>query len=55
MEKEQREMSKRMNGQAISDCCMVAAESFCGIEQTTAHVEPVAVISDPGYGFEPII
>jgi hypothetical protein len=45
MEKEQREMSKRMNGQAISDCCMVAAKSFCGIEQTTARVEPVAIIS----------
>jgi hypothetical protein len=31
---------------------MVAAELFCGIEQMTALVEPVAIISDPGYGFE---
>ena len=34
---------------------MTAAESFCGMEQTTARVEPVAIISDPGYGFEPTI
>jgi hypothetical protein len=34
---------------------MNAAESFCGMEQTTARVEPVAATSDPGYGFEPII
>ena len=54
MEKEQREMSKRMNGQAISDCCMVAAESFCGMEQTTARVKPVEVLNwNPGCGLEP--
>ena len=34
---------------------MTAAESFCGMEQTTARVEPVAIISDPRYGFEPTI
>jgi hypothetical protein len=51
MEKEQREMLKY--GQATSDCCMVAAESFCGMEQMTARVEPVAIISDPGCGLEP--
>jgi hypothetical protein len=47
-------MAKRMNGQAISDCCMVAAESFCGIEQMTARVEPVEVLNwNPGCGLEP--
>ena len=49
---EQKEILKRMNGQAISDCWMIAAESFCGIEQMTARVEPVAIISDPGYGLK---
>jgi hypothetical protein len=30
---------------ALSDCCMVAAESFCGIEQTTPRVKPVEAIA----------
>jgi hypothetical protein len=34
---------------------MNAAEFFCSMEQMTARAEPVAVISDPGYGFEPTI
>jgi hypothetical protein len=49
-----RNKGKCRNGQAISDCCMVAAESFCGIEQTTARVEPVEVLNwNPGCGLEP--
>ena len=34
---------------------MVAAELFCGMEQTTTRVEPVAVITDPGCGLVPTI
>jgi hypothetical protein len=30
---------------ALSDCCMVAAESFCGMEQTTPLVKPVEVLT----------
>ena len=33
---EKNEKNERVS--AISDCCMVAAESFCGMEQTTARV-----------------
>jgi len=34
---------------------MVAAESFCGMEQTTPRVKPVEVLNwNPGCGLEPI-
>ena len=47
--------SRETDSQASSDCCMVAAESFCGMEQTTTRVKPVAVVTDPGCGLVPTI
>jgi hypothetical protein len=34
---------------------MVAAKSFCGMEQMTTRVKPVADITDPGCGLVLII
>ena len=41
------EMDSRAQEEALSDCWVIAAESFCGMEQTTTRVEPVEHMLEP--------